>query len=305
MAESTLPPVTDFGTDHPQFRVALLQLDADWRVSTHPVSMDEAKLVRMPGLKFPHDVHLTAAGVKRADGSLEAMSCASCHTPDRGKVGFQPMTYKQHCQRCHELSFEPGDPGTQLPHGNVQAVWLFLQGYYSRLALSGGVHDAGAPAAVAAYRRPNEELSAGERQAALSWADERSATIAREVFSYRLCVTCHQVREAPAGTTPPWQVAPVVQQDHWFAAATFNHGAHATMSCDSCHTARFSKTNAEVLMPKIAECRECHAARAASGMQVSSSCITCHAFHKAARHTMAGSLVPADFLVQPLVTPTH
>ena len=305
MADSKLPSVTDFGGGHPQFRVALLQLDADWHVSMQPVSMDEPKLVRMPGLKFPHDVHLTTGGVKRADGSLETMTCASCHTPDRGKVGFQAMTYKQQCQRCHELSFEPGDPGTQLPHGNVQAVWQFLQGYYAHLALGGGVHDAGAPAAVAGYRRPNQELSAGERQAALNWADEKSATIAREVFSYRLCVTCHQVREAPASATPPWQVAPVVQQDHWFTAATFNHGAHATMSCDSCHAARFSKTNADVLMPKIAECRECHAARAASGMQVSSTCITCHAFHKAARHTMAGSLVPADFLVQPLVTPAH
>lgn len=304
MGTSKLPAVNDFGRDHPEFRVALLQLDADWQVSTVAASMDEPKLMRMPGLKFPHDVHLTAGGVKRSDGSLEAMSCASCHTPDRGKVGFEHQSYEQQCQRCHQLSFEPSDPGTQLPHGNVQAVWVFLQGYYSRLALSGGAHEAGVPAVVAAYRSPNQALSAGERQAALAWADGKATSVAREVFSYRLCVTCHQVREASVGTAP-WQVAPVVQQDSWFTSGTFNHGAHATMSCDSCHAARYSKTNTDVLMPKIAECRQCHAARAASGMHISSGCITCHAFHKAQRHTLAGSLVSADFLVQPLVAPSH
>ena len=304
MSDSTLPAVHDFAGDHPQFRVALLELDNDWHPTTRPVSLDQTGMQRMPGLKFPHDVHLLAAGVKRSDGSLEAMSCASCHIQDAGKVGFQPVSYKKQCQRCHELNFEPGDPGTELPHGNVQAVWSFLQGYYSHLALKGGVADAGAPAAIAGYRSPDQPLSGGERQAALSWAEGKATSVAREVFSYRLCVTCHQVREAP-GSTPPWQVAPVVQQDHWFAAANFNHGAHATMNCESCHAARFSKTNTEVLMPKIAECRECHAARSASGMQVSSSCITCHAFHKAQRHTMAGSLVSADFLVQPLVQAAH
>ena len=158
---------------------------------------------------------------------------------------------------------------------------------------------------MAGYRSPGQALSGGAREAALSWADAKTASVGREVFSYRLCVSCHQVREAPAGSAAPWQIAPVSQQDHWFTGAAFNHGAHATMSCDSCHEVRRSKTNAEVLMPKIATCRECHAANAASGMQVSSSCITCHAFHKATRHSMAGSLVPADFLVQPLVTPGH
>ncbi len=305
MAGSDLPTVKDFAADHPQFRVALLQLDADWHVSTRPASMDAPGLVRMPGLKFPHDVHLTASGVKRSDGTLETTSCATCHVPDPGRVGFKPMTYKAQCQRCHELGFEPGDPRTQLPHGSAEAAWQFLQGYYAHLALAGGVHDAAAPAAVAGFRAPGQALSGGERQAALAWADAKAASVAREVFSYRLCVGCHQVREAPAGAAAPWQIAPVVQQDHWFPAAAFNHGAHATMSCDSCHAARRSKTNTEVLMPAIATCRQCHAANAATGMQVSSTCITCHAFHKAARHSMAGSLVPADFLVQPLVTPGH
>ena len=305
MGGSSLPAVKDFASDHPQFRVALLQLDTDWRASTRPASLDEPGLTRVAGLKFPHDVHLTPGGVKRSDGSLENTNCATCHLPDPGKVGFKPITYAAQCQRCHVLSFEPGDPGTLLPHGNAQAAWQFLQGYYSRLALAGGVHDADAPAAVAGYRAPGQPLSGSAREAALGWADGKATSVGREVFTYRLCVGCHQVRDAPAGAAAPWQIAPVVQQDHWFPAAAFNHGAHATMSCDSCHAARRSKTNAEVLMPKIATCRECHAANTASGMQVSSSCITCHAFHKATRHSMAGSLVPADFLVQPLVTPGH
>jgi predicted CXXCH cytochrome family protein len=306
MSGSTLPAVDDFGGNHPQFRVALLQLGDDWHFSTHMVSMDDARPERMPGLKFPHDKHLVATGIKRSDGSLEMLTCGSCHIPDPGKVGFLPQTFEQQCQRCHELSFEATDPGARLPHGNVQAAWSFLQGYYARLALAGGVNAPGAPAAVMAYRRPDQVLAPNERQAALAWADEKAATAATEVFSYRLCVTCHVVRQAAGGETP-WVIAPVMQQTHWFPSAAFVHGTHATMSCDSCHAARLSKTNEDVLMPKIAVCRECHAggSAATSGMEASSNCINCHAFHKALRHTMAGSFVPADFLVQPLVSHPH
>ena len=304
MPGSNLPAVHDFAADHPQFRVALIELDVNWHSSTRLVSMDAPQLVRLPGLKFSHQRHLASGGIKRSDGTLETLNCSSCHVPDPGKVGFLALGFKQQCQRCHELNFEPGDPATQLPHGNVAAASSLLQGYYARLALRGGVGDTGAPAAVAGYRLPNQELSSGERQAALAWADSKAAAVAKEVFSYRLCVTCHQVRTA-VGSDPPWQLAPVVQQQHWFSSAAFSHAPHMTMSCDSCHAVRRSNSNTEVLMPKIAECRKCHAASVASGSPVSSDCVNCHAFHKAARHTMAGSLVPADFLVQPLVHRTH
>lgn len=304
MPGSSLPAVHDFANDHPQFRVGLLGLDVNWHPSMHLVSMDDPHLARMPGLKFSHAVHLAPAGIKRSDGTLETLNCSSCHVADPGKVGFLALSFKQQCQRCHELNFEPGDPTTQLPHGNVAAAWSFLQGYYARLALRGGVGDASAPAAVAGYRLPNQELSSGQRQAALTWADNKAAAVGKEVFSYRLCVTCHQVR-AVVGSTPPWQLAPVAQQQHWFLSAAFSHAPHTTMSCDSCHAARHSTSNTEVLMPKIAKCRECHAASVASGTPVSSDCVNCHAFHKAVRHTMAGSLVPADFLVQPLVQRAH
>ncbi|MGH8372735.1 MAG: cytochrome c3 family protein [Gammaproteobacteria bacterium] len=306
MPGSKLPAVTDFADHHPQFRVALLILGDDWHFTTRNVSLDEANPKRNPGLKFPHDKHLLPEGVKRSDGSVEKLTCSSCHISDAGGVGFLRQSFEQQCERCHKLSFEPTDPGARLPHGNVQEVWSFLRGYYSRLALGGGVILKDAPAVVSQYHRPSQVLAPDKQRAALAWADDKASSVAKEVFAYRLCITCHEIRKV-ANPTPLWQVAPVMQQTSWFPAARFRHGAHSKLGCDSCHTVRFSKTNQDVLMPGIAKCRQCHAGgdKSASGMAVSSSCVSCHGFHKALRHGMNGALLPADFMVQNLESPQH
>lgn len=301
MPGSELPPVRDFARAHPEFRVAVLELTPQWQFTTRLVSLDQPGLTRSSGLKYPHDVHLKPGGVKRSDGTLEVLSCGSCHIPDAGKNGFLAQSFQQQCQRCHELTFEPTDPTATLPHGNVAAAWNFLQGYYARVALTGGYAGKGGIPLVAAYRRPAQVLTSEQRKAALDWASRKAAAVAQEVFDYRLCVTCHEVRH-DASQSIPWQIAPLRQQLRWFPEALFSHAAHQTLHCESCHAARTSKHNSEILMPRIAVCRDCHGGAVATA-RVPSTCITCHGFHQAHEHGMDGRLLPLQFGEQSLGAP--
>ena len=58
----------------------------------------------------------------------------------------------------------------------------------------------------------------------------------------------------------------------------FDHKAHETESCESCHAARTSHTAADVLLPKIESCQRCHGGED-SHKSVPSSCAMCHDYH--------------------------
>jgi hypothetical protein len=61
--------------------------------------------------------------------------------------------------------------------------------------------------------------------------------------------------------------------------ARFNHALHITQPCTSCHdTAERSKRSSDILMPRIAKCRECHGG-AGDTSKLSSDCVMCHRFH--------------------------
>ena len=61
-------------------------------------------------------------------------------------------------------------------------------------------------------------------------------------------------------------------------SARFSHEKHEQVECADCHDAAQSKKAADVLMPGIDTCRQCHTgARGDQGLR--SNCITCHRFH--------------------------
>jgi hypothetical protein len=76
-----------------------------------------------------------------------------------------------------------------------------------------------------------------------------------------------------------WKIAPVRLTQNWMPRARFNHAAHITQPCTSCHnTAEHSKRSSDILMPRIAKCRECHG-DASDTSKLSSDCVMCHRFH--------------------------
>ena len=53
------------------------------------------------------------------------------------------------------------------------------------------------------------------------------------------------------------------------------------MRCENCHAAQTSKESADLLIPGIANCRECHAGERAKD-KVASGCVACHGYHQSA-----------------------
>ncbi len=107
--------VADFGTDHPDFRVNVLQGrespkgGVDWtNVRLGRAAQREARSSARTSV-FSHAQHLARKGIKGPDGD-EVLQCANCHTPDASGRMMQPIQMEKNCSRCHSLRFDENDP---------------------------------------------------------------------------------------------------------------------------------------------------------------------------------------------------
>jgi predicted CXXCH cytochrome family protein len=200
---------------------------------------------------------------------------------------MQPVRMEEHCQSCHRLDFEPADPARQVPHGAVTRVVQTLHEYYSARYLEGYPDPLAEARPDRRVARPGVQLSPGERKRLLAAASDKAWRVARDLIERRTCQDCHVVEVVAGeggGEGVPWRVLPVLLTTAWMPKAHFDHARHATTlsDCDSCHEARESHEAADVLMPRIAACRECHGGtediRTAQN-RVASTCMLCHSFH--------------------------
>jgi hypothetical protein len=84
----------------------------------------------------------------------------------------------------------------------------------------------------------------------------------------------------------------------WMPHAQFDHARHSEEKCTSCHQdATESDSSNDILLPRIARCRECHGGVAAAA-KVSSDCVMCHTFHTPNRERWE-QLAPVDVTAQP------
>ena len=273
---SLLANVSDFGRDHPQFKVDLPAWNAAGEYTPVRTLLGTPGLSERSGLKFPHDVHLDPKGIKSPSGE-KVLDCASCHKPDAGGAGMQPVDFEPMCQECHALTFDVTEPGRQVPHAKVPEIIYMLDEFYARRALEGGVTDVTSPAIVQQRRRPGQSLTRQEQIEALAWAREKARRTAETLFTGSACSVCHAVspgREAG----DPWRVAPVRVAGIWYAKSRFDHGSHTTMQCKDCHDAATSKASTDLLIPGVENCRQCHAGEAATD-KVPTTCIGCHGYH--------------------------
>jgi hypothetical protein len=276
--------VADFGRDHPDFRVTVLQAregdsgTVDWtrvRLDLLP----DVKRFERSRLSFSHEQHLARKGIKGPEGD-EVLQCNNCHLPDQSGRLMQPIQMEKNCSRCHSLRFDEKDPSTTVPHGDIDAVYGTLISHFSRQFLEGATS---APRNSRFLRRPGgqaETLSRDQQSRARDWAEQQALFAARDLFEKRVCVDCHEVTKSPARPgIQQWKVEPVKLTQSWMPRASFDHESHKTSDCVACHKgAAKSKRSGDVLMPAIAECRTCHGG-AEDRNKLPSDCLMCHQFH--------------------------
>ena len=281
--------VGDFGDDHPQFRVTMLHpqgtgQDTTWE--TVRLGLDEASTKERSNLKFPHSTHISSKGIKSPKGDV-VMVCADCHRPDPSGAYMQTVNMEEHCASCHRLEFDPADPQRQVPHGNPDVVVRTLQEYYARLYLLNQVSPRGGAPHRDARRPGSINIPPEGRSLALTWAQSRANDAASDLFERRVCKDCHviSIKQDPKHLSP-WQVNPVRLTRVWLPKSFFEHDRHTTYDCVECHGKEgsdgrkhvTSKDSADVLLPRIEVCRDCHGGENASNM-LASTCIDCHRFH--------------------------
>ena len=276
VAGTTTANASDFARDHPPFRVSLPTESGVVRMR-----QDAPDLREQTNLVFPHATHLDPAGVRSPLQGRMKLECKSCHQADASRRGFEPVSMPKHCQECHQLQFEPAVTTREVPHGKPAEALTVIEEFYSNIALK-GMPDSFRKA----FGRPGEGLlrragepSAEERRGALALASRRAKQVGDELFQVRVCVTCHEVTRVKE----EWRVAPVRAATSWMPQARFDHKAHAQTPCADCHDVARSKKAADISLPTIATCRECHGGAAPVRDKVTSNCLLCHGFHDA-RH---------------------
>lgn len=263
--------VADFARAHPPFRLS---------IDGRRLRQGEAPIEERSNLVFDHAVHLDPAGVKSPDKGRVTLGCGDCHRPDASRRTFEPIVMARDCQACHRLAFEPAVTDRQVPHGAPAEAKTVVEEFYAHLALQGtpdSFRKAFGVAGQGLLRRAGDPGDA-ERRDALALAGRKAGRVARELFEVRVCVTCHAVERERDG----WKIAPVRVNHGWMPRARFDHKTHAQAQCADCHDVAGSKRSADVAMPAIETCRECHAGNERAAGKVASGCLLCHGFHDAA-----------------------
>lgn len=292
---SNLPPVGDFATAHPDFRLTM-------KVSANPDVLQRfahtPTLQEASGLKFPHDVHLSILGVRspggpKGTGGRVVLQCNSCHQLDSAQVRFQPVRMEQACISCHQLGMDAQSPARQVPHAKPELVTQALRDRFSALVLEQ------TPSQVVTVNSllqgPQIPAARALSSTAARWVQDKTLAAATDMFENPkgTCLTCHNITRGAgpgAGGLPDWQVQPVLGNDHWLPKSKFAHAQHANATCSSCHAAAQSKASTDILIPPISTCRNCHIGTHRLNLNVAlpdkviSQCNSCHDFHSPVVH---------------------
>jgi len=212
-------------------------------------------------LRFNHALHLNASGIPNGEGRREVMQCVQCHklVETKGVVDPVRLTFKDHCQRCHKLTFDPRYP--EVPHG-VELATVY-----------GAILEAYAGNRDIVGKSPEETrriLTSLPRVA----TDARAAINFEQVKKTK-CAKCHDIDRDGKRITARPEIP-----TRWLLGAKFTHTKHQDLKCESCHeTVRESTNTSDVLIALRGNCTRCHGVPSAK----ISRCTTCHGYHEHSR----------------------
>ncbi|MCT2557474.1 cytochrome c3 family protein [Tsuneonella sp. YG55] len=266
--KTPLGNAADFGKAHPQFQAAVLTGQGD-RTPTR-VSLD-GNPREFNGLKFPHELHLSASGgvaqmarrLGAGKGYGETLECSDCHRPTADGVRFQPVDMETNCGSCHSLVYDRvGGTFRTLRHGDISQM---------RADLAAADRVPRRPIA-SGRKRPGAYSPGGLYYGNFAPPQRASVPLASRMLSTRgVCTECH----FPSGDG----VMPVVQPKRYIEHGWFDHEAHKREKCTTCHAAPASDSATDVLLPGIKTCRTCHLGESAAKPKIPSTCAMCHSYH--------------------------
>lgn len=297
LPDTKLLNVSDFGNDHPQFRPTIITAPSELSPTTRRVSLDDDPK-GFSGLKFPHDIHMSGSGgVPRMAKQLDSryafsngVDCEDCHRQEAGGALYEPVNMTNDCAMCHSIVFEDDDgyPRT-LRHGEPDEVIASMRDFYDAKAL-GNIRDA--EMNTRTRRRPGRAASLralNRREMAFKQSEQRTIAKVDAIFSEGgACYDCHVIDRPDDIANLDFRVRSISVSDAFYPASPFNHAVHeiGDLTCESCHAAKTSKTSNDILLPKIAICRDCHigedsfrAGGAFTKGKFPTNCLTCHSYH--------------------------
>jgi len=172
------------------------------------------------------------------------------------------------------LKFDAELPWKEVPHGDDIGTEAAIEGFYAVIAVDRGVPSP--PTPEIERRVPGTAALQTEPSGRREWVRQQTARALEVVFDEkRGCFYCH----VPDPARGQFRVAPVMLLTRFLAPARFDHAKHRPVDCGYCHGAVDSHTSSDVLIPGIERCVACHGGETTS-LNVQSTCITCHVFHR-------------------------
>ncbi|GGI92408.1 hypothetical protein GCM10007973_30810 [Polymorphobacter multimanifer] len=280
---------------HPQFKATLVAAASETAPRFERVSLD-SRPKEASGLIYPHELHMSKTnsvanmvlkqGLPARDGAL---GCNYCHVADSDGERFKPIEMEANCSACHDLAFaRDGGVVRTLPHGKAPQVAGIVRDFY----LSQAVAPRANVQRLAFERRAPGRMAEVEAQqlrlSGIGNARSRAEAAVDQIFiKDGVCGDCHQVERTGAPhLAERWKVMPVTINDHYLPKSRFPHRKHDSYdgktgdaACVACHKGvPTSKVATDVLLPPVAQCRDCHGSSNVK-TNVAASCDTCHGFH--------------------------
>jgi hypothetical protein len=265
-----------------------------------------------PGtVKLNHAVHLKT-GLKGPNGQPVQLDCDSCHASKTANQAWRygiapgspegetsqlaqltsvapmqkpgppsmaaaraymmPIAYAQHCAGCHPLLFDARFKESA-PHDTPEVVHAFLVKRFQNFIAA---HPDELREPVSTVALPARPLPVSPRvyMPPQKWVDAKVAE-AEQLLWGKTCKQCHALSFSAGASLPAVAKSNITVR--WFQHAIFDHDQHRLVNCESCHTrSRTSQETADVLLPSIRTCEQCHH----SGPQgAAARCFECHTYH--------------------------
>jgi hypothetical protein len=311
--------ITSFATDHPVFSTEKPGAKDPGKLKfNHALHMAPGLSRKADGRDVKTWAYITDAdALKRfkptnaKDGDQVQLDCKSCHVTDAADFGWTkleglptsatlpartdgkemlPITYENQCKACHSLSFDGRDPSLVVPHrAQPDKIREFLWATYAGMF----VKQEGKPTASPAPERPIPGQRVEATDATLRNQIEKSVTAAEKlIFNGKTtCLECHYATGTDKATGHPTQIERPNVPAFWLEKSRFDHTAHRAVNCKDCHIkAVTSDKSADILIPGLKSCQECHSPSTTTSFFADSTeikggvrhdCTACHRYHHA------------------------